>query len=107
VTGAGLKVAADEVAEPDGFIASPGARANAVVAARFALWALLVAGPLLGVLALQRPAVTASPVEAPVVPADVVTGDPAGAAGFAALFVAAHIETEVGTELWAFYAGAS
>lgn len=92
----------------DGWSWSTGARANATVLLRWAVWGLMLLGPLLGTAAfLSRPASAGparpqSPVSAP------ATGGQ-GAGGFAQLFVAAFISAGDGDQakLAAYYPGAT
>ncbi|MFI8930620.1 conjugal transfer protein [Streptomyces sp. NPDC053474] len=84
---------------------STGAAALAVTAVRRTAWALLVAGPLLGGWALvTQPEASARP-QAVVRQA---SGDQAGPAGFAEMYVAAYLRAGEGSqdELAVFYPGA-
>ncbi|WP_331719874.1 conjugal transfer protein (plasmid) [Streptomyces sp. NBC_01023] len=77
--------------------ASVGAVANTVAVIRWTAWALLVSGPLLGLLALaSQPSVTAAPP--PAVQRSRGAEGQAGPAGFAALYVTAYIAAGQGTE---------
>lgn len=87
-----------------------GARANTAALMRVLVWGLVTAGPVLGLLALQRVGAPAGEVQAPEVPVDVVTGDPVGPGGFAELFVTSYLETDseaASDVLAAFYPGAA
>ncbi|MFB7896008.1 conjugal transfer protein [Streptomyces xiamenensis] len=88
--------------------ATTGSRANGAVLARVGVWGLVVAGPLLSVVALTKPSESAPVVAAPL-PADVVVGDPVGPAGFAELYLRAFLEGDpqaAGAELAPFYPAA-
>ncbi|MGW7276630.1 conjugal transfer protein [Streptomyces sp. NPDC054864] len=76
---------------------SSGAAANLTAMVRWAAWALLLAGPALGLYALAQPpaAVGASQPRA-TTPA--VARDAAGPAGFAELYVAAYVKAGEGSE---------
>ncbi|OEJ21544.1 hypothetical protein AS594_39080 [Streptomyces agglomeratus] len=88
---------------------STGAQANTSTAIRWALWALLVLGPLLCVVAyisVPTSAGVAKPQAASTAPA---TAGAQGAAGFAQLFVAAYISAGEGDQdkLAAYYPAAT
>lgn len=77
---------------------SSGASANLTALVRWAAWALLLAGPALGLYALaQPPAVVGAPQPRATAPA-VVRDAAAGPAGFAELYVAAYVKAGEGSE---------
>ncbi|MET7344598.1 conjugal transfer protein [Streptomyces sp. NPDC005547] len=78
-------------------LGSLGAAANSVTVLRRTLWALLVAGPVLGVWALLSRPVPVAPV-APVRQEQPAVGESAGPGGFAELFVSAYLTAGEGTE---------
>ncbi|WP_394426946.1 conjugal transfer protein [Streptomyces sp. SGAir0957] len=87
---------------------STGGRANTAAVIRWGLWALIVLGPLLGMLAfVSVPA--AGNGQAPQAPAQQPATGGQGAAGFASLFVGAYLRAGEGDEqdLAAFYPAAS
>ncbi|WP_312897594.1 conjugal transfer protein [Kitasatospora kifunensis] len=105
------EVAEDEQSweeEAGGWSWSTGATANTAVVLRWAMWGLILLGPLLGSAAfLSRPASAGLARQQPPVAAP-ATGSQ-GAAGFAQLFVAAYISAGDGdqTKLTPFFPGAT
>ncbi|MFI5634702.1 conjugal transfer protein [Streptomyces sp. NPDC051664] len=76
---------------------STGAAANMTAVLRWAAWALLIAGPVVGIAAWLRPPTAAGAVQqAPA--ASVVVRDMAGPAGFAELYVSAYVQAGKGSE---------
>ncbi|MGW7068846.1 conjugal transfer protein [Streptomyces sp. NPDC054855] len=76
---------------------SSGAAANLTALLRWAAWALLLAGPALGLYALaQPPAAVGAPQPRATAPA--VVRDAAGPSGFAELYVAAYVRAGEGSE---------
>jgi hypothetical protein len=76
---------------------STGAAALATAVLRWAAWALLIAGPVVGVGAWMRaPAAVGVPHQS--VKSPVAVRDTAGPAGFAELFVAAYVQAGRGSE---------
>jgi hypothetical protein len=89
----------EAVGEQAGWVTvSPGALANMSAVLRWGAWLLLLAGPLLGLVAFLRPAPAAGVVASASKPSSVVVRDTAGPAGFAQLYVAAYVEAGKGSE---------
>ncbi|MCX4673672.1 conjugal transfer protein [Streptomyces sp. NBC_01381] len=76
---------------------SSGAAANLTALVRWTAWALLIAGPALGLYALAQPS-TAVGAPQPRATAPAVVRDAAGPAGFAELYVAAYARAGQGSE---------
>lgn len=76
---------------------SSGAAANLTALVRWAAWALLLAGPALGLYALAQPPAAVGPPQ-PRATAPAVVRDAAGPAGFAELYVAAYVKAGEGSE---------
>ncbi|GAA3372111.1 conjugal transfer protein [Streptomyces antimycoticus] len=74
-----------------GWDLSPGARANATVVARWFAWAVICAGPILGLLAWMSAAAAVDAVPQPQPRVQHAEADEAGPSGFAELFVAAFV----------------
>ncbi|MFH8736830.1 conjugal transfer protein [Streptomyces sp. NPDC017964] len=77
---------------------SNGGVANLTALLRWGAWLLLIAGPLLGLVAFLRPAAPAGAAQEPPRAASVTATDTSGPAGFAQLYVAAYTEAGKGTE---------
>ncbi|MFC9033683.1 conjugal transfer protein [Streptomyces arboris] len=77
-------------------VASLGASANAVTVMRRSMWAMLVAGPVLGVWALLSAPAVVVPASQPV--RQDRAGSEDGAGGFAELFLSAYLTAGEGTE---------
>lgn len=76
---------------------STGASANLTAVLRWAAWALVFAGPVVGIAAWLRPPTAAGAV--PSTPkTSVVVRDAAGPAGFAELYVSAYVQAGKGSE---------
>ncbi|MFF3460529.1 conjugal transfer protein [Streptomyces sp. NPDC002730] len=76
---------------------STGAAANLTAVLRWTAWALLIAGPVVGIAAWLRPPAAAGAVP-PTPRASVVVRDAAGPAGFAELYVSAYVQAGKGSE---------
>ncbi|MEV0888536.1 conjugal transfer protein [Streptomyces microflavus] len=80
-------------------VASLGASANTVTVIRRLMWAMLVAGPVLGVWALLSPPAVVVPAAQPVRQDRSGWEEAAGAGGFAELFLSAYLTAGDGTEV--------
>ncbi|MGW7603152.1 conjugal transfer protein [Streptomyces antimycoticus] len=84
--------------EAGGWDLSPGARANATVLARWFAWAVICAGPILGLLAWMSAAAAVDAVPPPQPRAQHAEADGTGPSGFAELFVAAFVAAGEGDQ---------